>query len=703
MEIFGLHLLDIIVLLAYLVVILWLGKKAGEANENTEDFFLAGRSLGKFYQFFLNFGAGTNSDQAVAVTRETYRQGVGGIWIQFIVLFLTPFYWFTVLLYRRSRLTTIGDFFTERFRSRALGGGYAAFILFWAFVSGGVGYMVAGKTMMAMTPKPAEVLTVEEQTVIEEFKELQALKILTANERDDTSQARYEVLRQKELRGELKSFYSYTDPIIFYIIYGVIVAVYTMMGGFRAAAITDSIQGILIIVFSLILIPLGLAQLGGFSGLHATVPEFKFELFGSVAMSDYGWYTIMAMACANLTSIIASPQFMQTAGSATNENSARFGMIGGMFLKRFLMLFWILAGLIAIGLYAGKIHDPDLAWGFMSRELLLPGAMGLMLVGILAANMSTLDAVSVANSALFIRNLYQPWKPGKSEEHYLKVGRIAICACLLGGIGAAVYVDNLLELFKYFISVPAIFGAPIWLGFVWRRLTKAAVVIEVILCFLLFAIIPNLFLGFDWARKNPDFLVQTETYTHAYKQSATKEDVALGRAESVGDTIMKEAVIEPRGIFFEKVVREDPEDPNSAMMGMGRFEAEIWVMSWLGIDFTTFNKSQLVAARFFFNALFPFAVLILVSYLTRPIDKERLDYITSKIYTPVHSDPIEDEKAVAEAATHPETLSSRKLFPNTNWEFAKPDKVDFYGFGGSCAIVGVVIFCLWLMVTIGSN
>lgn len=700
MQILGLHILDVIVLALYFAVILWLGKKAGDANKDTTDFFLAGRSLGKFYQFFLNFGAGTNSDQAVAVTRETYRQGVGGMWIQFIVLFLTPFYWFTTILYRRARLTTIGDFFTERFRSPILGGSYAVFILFWAFISGGVGYMVAAKTMMAMTPKPVEVLTVEERTVVQEFAEFQKLKALTLDERSDDQQARYDVLYQKNLRGELKSFYSYTNPIVFYLFYGLIVGIYTMMGGFRAAAITDSIQGVLILVFSIILIPLGLMKLGGFSGLHATVPEFQFELFGSVAMSDYAWFTIMAMACSNLASIIAFPTFMQTAGSATNENTARFGMLGGMFLKRFIMLFWIMAGLIALGLFAGQIHDPDLAWGFMSRELLWPGFMGLMLVGILAANMSTLDAISVSNSALFIRNLYQPIRPDCSEQHYLFAGRIVIAVCLLGGIGAAVYVDNLLELFKYFISIPAIFGAPIWLGFMWRRLTKVAVSVEVVFCFLLFAILPNLFLAIPWANQNDAFLVQTEGYSHVYKQPATKEDVELGRASQVGETIDKEAWIEPKGIFFEKVVRIDPEDPNSALKGTGRFEAEIWFMSLFGIDFTGFKKSELVAARFFFTAIFPFVLLFIVSLLTRPVDEQRLNLILAKIYTPVKADLKEDSLAVERNASDPSKVRQRLLFPNSNWQIAKPTRLDVFGFGGSCLLVLVVLACLWLMVNI---
>jgi len=99
--------------------------------------------------------------------------------------------------------------------------------------------------------------------------------------------------------------------------------------------------------------------------------------------------------------------------------TARFGMIGGMFAKRIIMIFWALAGLLAIGIYAGALHDPDLIWGYMTRDLLFPGVIGLMLVGILAANMSSLDAGSVSYAALFIRNLYKPFAPDKSEQCFV--------------------------------------------------------------------------------------------------------------------------------------------------------------------------------------------------------------------------------------------------------------------------------------------
>lgn len=699
MSIWGLHIIDAGIIIFYILVILWLGKRAAGRTKDTGDFFLAGRKLGKFTQFFLNFGCSTNADQAVAVSREIYRQGIGGMWIQFLVLFLTPFYWFSTFFFRRIRLTTIGDYFTERFRSKSLGGSYAVFTLILALLGGGVGYMVAAKTMMAMTPKSPEDYTHEERLSVEQFREFQELRSRRTRLSPE-EEARYSVLNEKNKKGELRSFISHIQPVFFYFVYAFIVGIYTMMGGFRAAAITDAIQGMLIITFSLILIPIGLHKIGGFEGLHASVPDYMFELFGSVTLSEYAWYTILAMVLANLVSIIAVAPGMATAGSAKDENTARFGMIMGMFFKRFIMIFWALAGLLAIGLYFGKIHDPDLIWGFMTKDLLFPGAIGLMLVGILAANMSTLDAGSVSYSALFIRNLYEPFRPGRPEKHYLFIGRIVIAVTLLGGIAVALFINNLLELFKYIISVPAIYGASIWLGFIWRRLSKTAVIVQIIICLMIYAVIPNLFSAVHWARHYPAFLKETQPKTVVVTTGALEEDVKAGRAGVVGQSIKKEHIIPPTGIFFENVARLNPRDPDSPKAGFGRFHAEIWVLSWTGINFSRFSKAQLVAVRFFFDAFFPFFLLLIISFVTRPVSKEHLDRFFAKMNTPVQKTEAEDKKAVAEAMRHPESYKKNKVFPRSDWEFLKPTRLDIIGFGGSWVLVGFIVFLLWVMVSL---
>jgi SSS family solute:Na+ symporter len=323
-----------------------------------------------------------------------------------------------------------------------------------------------------------------------------------------------------------------------------------------------------------------------------------------------------------------------------------------------------------------------------------------MLVGILAANMSTLDAGSVSYAALFIKNIYQPLRPKKTEKHYMVISRFAIAGILLGGIFVALFIDNLLVLFKYMISIPAIFGASIWLGFLWRRLSKIAVTIQVMICVVIYALIPNLFQAMDWAKNNKAFLIETKPKTVTVSVKALNEDVTNGRAEYVGQTIEKPHMIEPEGIFFEDVVRVDPADPQSPKVGLGRFHAEIWVLSWFGIEFTHAKKAQLVAARFLFDALFPFVLLFLISFISKPVPRKDTDRFFARLHTPIQKTPEEEEKALEDSYRNPHKFEKDKLFPGSNWEFLKPTKMDALGFGGSWVLVGVIILLLWIMTSI---
>jgi SSS family solute:Na+ symporter len=271
---------------------------------------------------------------------------------------------------------------------------------------------------------------------------------------------------------------------------------------------------------------------------------------------------------------------------------------------------------------------------------------------------------------------------------------------LLGGIAVALYVNNLLELFKYIISIPAIYGASIWLGFMWRRLTKTAVFTQVVLCLIIYAVIPNLFPSLNWAKYNPSFLQETQSKVVRYTTSALKEDVEEGNADFVGQPIPKQHIVEPVGVYFESVARINPSDPESAKVGMGRFHAELWVLSWFGIDFSGFKKSQLVAIRFFFDALFPFVFLFLISFFTKPTPKPNLDRFFAKLHTPVQKTEEEENRALQESYDNPEKFEKDKIKPGSNWEIMKPKKVDILGFGGSWILVGVIILLLWLMTTI---
>jgi hypothetical protein len=71
------------------------------------------------------------------------------------------------------------------------------------------------------------------------------------------------------------------------------------------------------------------------------------------------------------------------------------------------------------------------------------------------------------------------------------------------------------------------------------------------------------------------------------------------------------------------------------------------------------------------------------------------------MYTPVQPTPEEDKAALEAAYADPSIYDKRKLWAKYGWEMLKPKKIDYIGFFGSWLLVGMIIFLLWLVVTIG--
>ncbi|MBT5428027.1 MAG: sodium:solute symporter family protein, partial [Bacteroidetes bacterium] len=239
-----------------------------------------------------------------------------------------------------------------------------------------------------------------------------------------------------------------------------------------------------------------------------------------------------------------------------------------------------------------------------------------------------------------------------------------------------------------------------WLGFLWRRLTKTAVIIQASVCLLIYAVIPNLFPSIEAITTREAFTVETVGKTVMIETKALQADVENGQAAFVGETMKKEHVVLPVGIFFEQVVRENPKDSDSPKIGQGRFQAEIWVVSWLGIDFSRWSKAQLVALRFFFSALFPFLLLFLISAFTKEVPRNVTNAFFAKMHTPVQASDEMEKEELEISYNNPDRFKHRKMFPNTKWEMLKLKKIDYLGFFGSWVLVGIIILLLWIVVTI---
>ena len=446
MRLFGLHWIDWLIVVAYVVIVLVVTDRLSRRVKTQSDFYLAGRKLGRWFQFFLNFGNMTGEPSTAALTASSvYSQGAAGGWLQMISLFLTPYFWFMAPWFRRARETTIGDLFAARFGRRFLTTLYATVEVVKAPLTLGLANVVALKILQPIFMKPG----LEHGIAV-----------------------------------------SYLQPLPFYLFSNSLACLMIMFGGLKASAVIDAIQSILIVVISVILIPFGLHRIGGLHGLHERVPSALFALFGGTAVGEYAWYSIAAFLLLQGIGLNAGWGNMGICGSATDETAARLGMVTGGFAKRFVTMAWCACGLLALALYGRHLADPDQAWGNLTRTLLPAGLIGVMLVGMLGGKLASLGAGTVVLVALMVKNIYEPLFPRRSAGHYLLVSRVCVPIMLLAGVVVGLYLTSAIAIFKLIIALAVVWGAPVMLMFTWRRLTETAVRVQVIVTFLFIGIVP---------------------------------------------------------------------------------------------------------------------------------------------------------------------------------------------------------------------
>jgi len=513
-------LLDYVVLVVYFAVMTLIGILSMLKVKKQEDFFLGSRTFGKLFQAFAAFGAGTGSQDPVAIGRTTFTSGLSGIWSVLLWLFVTPFYWFTAVWYRRMRHITMGDWFVERYHSKGLGLAYTLFSLVFYGAWLGVGFTAIGKVGAPLL-----------------------------------ADAPFVVDNQMNLFG-------YVVPVEHALVYicAAVVLVYGVLGGLRAAYWTDVIQGMFMILLSVLLIPMGLRALAdteaaiqgveahqiatteGFRIMHERVPDEYFQIVESPRGGEFPLYYIVAITILNLVAIVVHPHMAVTGGgSAKTENSARVGLVVGNFLKRFCTIGWSITILIVLAYMAGSLEiaeDPDKTWGIAAREIFgtyAPGfgLIGLMLACLMAALMSSASAYMLVVSGLVVRNFYAPYVDSEaSERTYVLLGRVFSALVIIGGVYISVAIMDVFAQLKTAWELPIFFAALFWLGMFWRRATKWAAWGTVIFTVLLFALLPWLLPKMmPGLAENPKYAVTNDIVKTVVTREAAYADVERRQAQ----------------------------------------------------------------------------------------------------------------------------------------------------------------------------
>jgi solute:Na+ symporter, SSS family len=214
--------------------------------------------------------------------------------------------------------------------------------------------------------------------------------------------------------------------------------------------------------------------MGSFRALHENLPEAFFQVLGSPSVPQFTWYYILAFGFLIMINTGVQANQLTAAGSAKDDETARIGFLTGIFIKRYCSVIWGFLAMLTLLLYGTKTTDPDMVWGMATRDLLPVGLVGLMIACLMAALMSTADALMLTCSSLLTNNVYKPWRPRQTERHYVMIGRLFCIVYIVGGVAIGLFLDDVFTLFIFMLTFNSVIAATFWLGMVWRRATRSA-------------------------------------------------------------------------------------------------------------------------------------------------------------------------------------------------------------------------------------
>ena len=433
--------IDYIVLIGYFILITLFGIWISRKIKTSDSYFRGDRKFKWYIMIGQAFGVGTHAEMPVAQTGATFSSGFATIWYQWKNMLITPFYWLIAPFYRRSERTTVGEIIEDRY-GRRMGLVYSVFaITFFVF---SMGVMLKG-----------------------------AAKVISVASGNQFS------------------------PNMIVLFMTIAFIIYSFVGGLIAAAYTDFIQSFLIITLSVLLIPLGLAEVGGFHSMKAALPDHFFDLFNSASGID--GFTIAMLAVNGIVGITAQPHMVSMCATGNTERAGRIGQTFGSLVKRLITIGWALTGLVVAALVIKmgvELPDPEMAFGYACNILLVPGLVGLMLAAILAANMSSCSNFMVNTGALFTQNIYRKYiNPEASDRSLLWMGRYSGLGLSVMAVIFALGVKNVLHGFLFVETLAAFMGIIFLGGVIWKRANRFGAAAAVITSVSLYYIVNYLTAG----------------------------------------------------------------------------------------------------------------------------------------------------------------------------------------------------------------
>ena len=232
---------------------------------------------------------------------------------------------------------------------------------------------------------------------------------------------------------------------ILILILGIFSAIYTYLGGLSAVVKTDIIQFSVLIIGGIVVCFTAVNQLGGWEQIYIKTPE-RMHLHLPSDHPTLPWTHLFGLFLLNINYWCANQTVMQRALAAKSVAHAQAGLLAGGLIKYLMAILIIIPGIALYGILGDSLGEPDMAFPYIVNTYLPVGIKGVILCGLFASLMSTVDSTFNSLATLWSTDIYSKYINKKAnDKEKIKAGQKAI----LFSLGTALLMGMVLLYLKF--------------------------------------------------------------------------------------------------------------------------------------------------------------------------------------------------------------------------------------------------------------
>lgn len=215
------------------------------------------------------------------------------------------------------------------------------------------------------------------------------------------------------------------------VVIGLVGSIYAVFGGLKAVAVSDTINGIGLLIIGILVPVLGLVALGGgdfTSGLDKLVSDHPAKLNAIGGADDPTPFGTLftGMLFANLFYWCTNQYVIQRTLGAASLAEGQKGVLFSGFFKIMVPFMMMIPGVIAFHLYGPGLGSIDQAYPRLIRDVLPVYMAGFFLAVLLGAVFSSFNSLLNSAATLFCLDVYAPYRKGQaSDAELVRVAKIA--------------------------------------------------------------------------------------------------------------------------------------------------------------------------------------------------------------------------------------------------------------------------------------